>query len=48
KDRQALADELRSLVYGLARLAPAIDKPRGPADKLLRPVRAALKLPRAA
>ena len=48
QDRQALADELRSLVYGLARLAPAIDKPRGPADKLLHPVRAALKLPRAA
>jgi putative hemolysin len=48
QDRQALADQLRSLVYGLARLAPAIDKPRGPADKLLHPVRAALKLPRAA
>jgi putative hemolysin len=48
KDRQALADELRSLVYGLARLAPAIDKPRRPADKLLRPVRAALKLQKAA
>jgi len=48
KDRQALADDLRDRVYGLARLAPAIEKPRGPADKLLRPVRAALKLPRAA
>jgi len=48
KDRQALADHLRNLVYGLARLAPAIQKPHGPADKLLRPVRAALKLKRAA
>ncbi len=48
KDRQALADQLRGLVYGLARLAPTIEKPLGPADKLLRPVRAALKLQRAA
>ncbi len=48
KDRQALADQLRDLVYGLARLAPAVQKPHGPADKLLRPVRAALKLKRAA
>src|SRR5271157_5788800 len=46
KDRQALADDLRGRVYGLARTAPAIEKPRGPADRLLRPVRAALKLPR--
>ena len=48
KDRQALADELRTRVYGLARLAPAVEKPRGPAHKLLRPVRAALKAQRAA
>ena|SRR5271166_5955654 len=48
KDRQALADDLRNRAYSLARLAPAIKKPPGPADKLLRPVRAALKAKRAA
>jgi putative hemolysin len=48
RDRQALADELRSRVYGLARLAPAVEKPPGPALKLLRPVRAALRAQRAA
>jgi putative hemolysin len=48
RDRQALADELRGRVYGLARLAPAVEKPPGPARKLLQPVRAALKAQRAA
>jgi putative hemolysin len=48
KDRQGLADKLRDQVYGLARLAPAIRKPPGPADKLLSPVRAVLKAQRAA
>ena len=48
KDRQGLADKLRDQVYGLARLAPAIRKPPGPADKLLSPVRAVLKVQRAA
>jgi putative hemolysin len=37
RDRQALADELRARVYALARLAPAIGKPRRPAGKPLRP-----------
>ncbi len=48
KDRQALADDLRGRVYALARLAPSVAKPPGAADKLLRPVRAALKAQRAA
>jgi putative hemolysin len=48
KDRQALADALRARVYALARLAPAVDKPRGAAARLLRPVRAALGAQRAA
>jgi putative hemolysin len=48
KDRQALADNLRDRVYSLARLAPAVKKPPTPADKLLRPVREALKIKRAA
>jgi putative hemolysin len=48
KDRQALADELRARVYALARRAPAVDKPRGGADNLLRPMRAALRAQRAA
>jgi putative hemolysin len=48
RDRQALADELRNRVYGLARLAPAIEKPPGPARNLLRPMRAALRAQRAA
>jgi putative hemolysin len=47
KDRQALADQLRERVYALARLAPAINKPRG-GRKLLRPVRGALRARRAA
>jgi putative hemolysin len=37
RDRQALADELRARVYALARLAPAVGKPRRPAGKLVRP-----------
>jgi len=37
RNRQALADELRVRVYALARLAPALDKPRRAAHKLLRP-----------
>jgi len=36
-NRQALADELRARVYALARLAPALDKPRRAARALLRP-----------
>jgi putative hemolysin len=48
KDRQALADELRGRVYGLARFAPAIRKPPGPADRFLRPIQVALKAQRAA
>jgi putative hemolysin len=48
KDRQALADELRVRVYALGRLAPAVDKRRGAAARLLRPVRAALGAQRAA
>src|SRR5271165_4517546 len=48
KDRQALADDLRNRAYSLARLAPAVEKPLSPTDKLLRPVRAALKAKRAA
>jgi putative hemolysin len=37
RDRQELADELRRRVYGLARLAPTLDRPRRAAHKLLRP-----------
>src|SRR5271166_633603 len=49
KDRQALADDLRSRVYAMARLAPAIGKPPGAGGNLLRPaMRAALKAQRAA
>jgi putative hemolysin len=48
RNRQALADHLRQRVYALARFAPAVGKPPGPADKLLAPVRAALKPKRAA
>ena len=44
RDRQALADDLRARVYALARLAPAIGKPRRAASKLLRP---RLLMPRA-
>ena len=47
-DRQALADDLRERVYALASLAPAVQKPPGAAEKLLAPVRAALKQKRAA
>jgi hypothetical protein len=36
-DRQTLADDLRARVYALARLAPAVGKPRYPVGKLLRP-----------
>jgi putative hemolysin len=46
KDRQALADHLRDRVYALARMAPP--KKLNPAEKLLRPVKAALKAQRAA
>ncbi len=37
RNRQALADDLRARVYALARLAPALDRPRRAARKLLRP-----------
>ncbi|RBP04565.1 putative hemolysin [Roseiarcus fermentans] len=48
KDRQALADHLRERVYALAKLAPTITKKLNPAQRLLRPVKAALKAQRAA
>jgi putative hemolysin len=49
KDRQALADHLRNRVYALAALAPVTrKKPNNPADRLLKPVRVALKAERAA
>ena len=47
KDRQALADELRQRTYALAKLAPTIGKRNGK-GKLLKPMRAVLKLPKAA
>ncbi len=47
KDRQALADHLRERVYALARPAPGMTK-LNPAQRLLRPVKAALKAQRAA
>ena len=47
-DRQALADELRTRVYALAGLAPAVGRPGGVAGRLLRPVRAALRVQKAA
>ena len=37
RNRQTLADELRARVYALARLAPALDKPRRAVRKLLKP-----------
>ena len=46
-DRQALADHLRDRVYALAKLAPR-PKKDNPAERLLRPVKAALKQQRAA
>ena len=46
KDRQALADHLRDRVYALARMAPP--KKPNPAERLLRPVKAALRAQRAA
>jgi putative hemolysin len=48
KDRQALADHLRDSVYALAKLAPAMEKKLNAAERLLKPVKAALKAPRAA
>ena len=44
KDRQALADHLRDRVYALAKLAPATTAKRNAAARLLRPVKAALKV----
>ena len=43
KDRQALADHLRERVYALARLAPAMTRKLNAAERLLKPVKAALK-----
>ena len=48
KDRQALADHLRERVYALARLAPATSKRHNAAERLLKPVRKALRAKRAA
>lgn len=48
KDRQALADHLRDRVYALGRLAPAMAKKLNAAERLLKPVKAALKAQRAA
>jgi putative hemolysin len=48
KDRQALADDLRERVYALARLAPATSKKHNAAERLLKPVRKALRAKRAA
>jgi putative hemolysin len=48
RNRQALADELRARVYGLARLGAALDKPRFGARKLLRPRPGAQRADRAA
>jgi putative hemolysin len=49
RDRQALADDLRARVYALSTLAPpAIDKPRPPVGKLLRPKLPILRADRAA
>ena len=41
RDRQALADTLRDRVYALASLAPKMTKKRNPAERLLKPQRAA-------
>ena len=48
KDRQAFADDLRERVYALSRLAPAMTKKLNAAERLLKPVKAALKAQRAA
>jgi putative hemolysin len=48
RNRQALADELRARVYAMARLGPALDKPRRAAHKLLRPTPGAHRKDRAA
>ena len=48
RDRQALADDLRERVYALARLAPATSKKHNAAERLLKPVRKALRAKRAA
>jgi putative hemolysin len=48
RDRQALADDLRERVYALARLAPAASKKHNAAERLLKPVRKALRAKRAA
>ena len=48
KDRQALADALRDRVYGLARSGPDAPKKLNPAERLWKPVKAALKAQRAA
>jgi hypothetical protein len=48
RDRQALADDLRERVYALARLAPATSKKHNAAERLLKPVRRALRAKRAA
>jgi putative hemolysin len=48
RNRQALADELRARVYALARLAPALDKPRRAGRGLLPPRRGAQRAERAA
>jgi putative hemolysin len=48
KDRQALADTLRDRVYALSARAPAMAKKLNAAERLLKPVRAALKPERAA
>jgi hypothetical protein len=48
RNRQALADELRARVYALARLAPALDKPRFRARKFLPPSPGAHRADRAA
>jgi putative hemolysin len=48
RDRQALADDLRARVYSLARLAPAVSRPRRGVHKLLPPRRALSQSDRAA
>ena len=37
RNRQALANDLRARVYALAKLAPALDKPRPAVRKPLKP-----------
>jgi putative hemolysin len=48
RDRQALADHLRDRVYALAKSGPTINRKPNAAERLLKPVRAALKAERAA